>query len=192
VIEDREAAAPDQSAVRRTPAFWVRYATVALVTVVAALGYLGQGRHHIVVRPGDAVFDDRILPTFYSMFLVSAVVALKWPLVGGVLTIFTAAGISPFAVTQLRPWSAATVILVFAVPAVVCLVLGLRHRTPPGPDEPDLSAGALRDRRRGRRHGRRIIGRPLRVHPDLGTDPSRERHAGTPRFLRSTGSGRAR
>ena len=62
---------------------WVLVVSVVLVGAAALLGYLGLGRHVIFVRPGGAVFDDRILPIFFLIFLASAILALKWPLVGG-------------------------------------------------------------------------------------------------------------
>lgn len=108
---------------------------MVVVAVVAVLGYLGQGRHVIHVRPGGAVFDDRVLPFFFALFLVGALVALKWPLVGGLVATFTVAGLLPFAITQLEPWSAIVMVIVFASPAVVWLYLGLVHRAPSrGPD----------------------------------------------------------
>lgn len=120
----------------------MQIATVVVVAAIALLGYLGHGRRIIHVQPGGAVFDDQILPVFFLIFLVSAVVAVKWPLVGGVVATFGVAGMVPFAITQLERGSAVLVVVVFALPAVVWLYIGYAHRRPTRPEangELDLS-----------------------------------------------------
>lgn len=103
----------------------IRIAIVVAVTTLALLGWLGHGRHVIHVRPGGAVFDDQILPVFFLVFLASALVAIRWPLVGGIVAAFGVAGMAPFAITQLEPWSAALVLVVFGLPAVAWIWLGV-------------------------------------------------------------------
>jgi hypothetical protein len=117
---------------RRHPA--LRIAAVAIVAAVAALGYFGHGRATIRVRPGGAVFDNEVLPTFFLVAMAAALVALRWPLIGAILGVFTVAALIPFAITQLEPWSAVATIVAFAVPAALWIFLGLeRRRRRPSP-----------------------------------------------------------
>jgi hypothetical protein len=118
---------------------WLLVVSVVLVGATALLLYLWQGRDIILVQPGGAVFVDRILPAFLLIFLVSAIVALKWPLVGGVIATFGVAAVVPFAVTQLERWSAVFVIAVFALPAALWLYFAATHRHRPLATEPNLS-----------------------------------------------------
>ena len=103
----------DTTDARRHPGTRSTLGWIAVATVIAlsVLGYLGHGRHVIHVRPGGAVFDDQVLPTFFLLFLTSALLAIRWPRVGGAVAVFTVAGLLPFAIKQLEPWSAALTIV---------------------------------------------------------------------------------
>ena len=138
VIDQESTSEPNAPQQGSPVSAWIRIATVAVVMTVSALGYFGHGRHVIFVRPGGALFDDSILPVFFAIFVVSALVAIRWPLVGGVIATFAVAALLPFAVTQLQPWSAVAVVAVFALPAVVWLHLGHVMRSPSATSEPDL------------------------------------------------------
>lgn len=106
-------------------------ASITIVAVCSLIGLVGRGRWAIVVRPGGATFDDRVLPWFFLAFLVAALLSWRWPRVGGIVGAFVVAVFVPFAVAQLVPWSAALTIVVFGVPVLIWLVLGSMSRDDP-------------------------------------------------------------
>jgi phosphodiesterase/alkaline phosphatase D-like protein len=81
-------------------------------------------------RPGGNAFDITVKPVFTLAFAVGAVVAWRWKIVGGVITAFAAGGLSAFAIGQLEPVSAGIVMLGFAVPGTLWLLVDLNDQHP--------------------------------------------------------------
>jgi len=98
---------------------------------------IGGGRTFVDVRPGGALFDDRVLPIFLVAFLISAVVSWRWPLTGGVVGLFAVATFVPFAQQQLVPWSATFLIGTISLAVLTWLAIGLTERGRDVSDEPD-------------------------------------------------------
>ena len=124
-------------AARRMAAF------IALVVVV--LLALDQRFDWLRHGPGGEAFNLGEQPVFMVLFAVGALIALRWKLIGGVLTTFTATGLIVFAFRQLQAFDALVVVAGFAVPAVLWLVVGLFelrderfHRAPDEPSRPLL------------------------------------------------------
>ncbi|MEZ5298543.1 MAG: hypothetical protein R2697_20390 [Ilumatobacteraceae bacterium] len=158
--------------------------SVGFVTLCSIVGFFGSGRRIIVVQPGGATFDDRVLPVFFLAFFATAIVSWRWPRIGGVLALFVVAGFVPFAINQLEPWSAVVVIAAFGIPALLWTALGdtTDHRRPrPRPrrrsrrrSRPRAPSIPAHRRGRGRRRRRRFVDRPIRLRPGLGTHPPGE------------------
>jgi len=96
---------------------------LAVVAVVVLVGGWRYGWLHY--RAGGAAFDTMISPVFAGMFVIAAVVALRWEIVGGALAAFAATGLIAFANNQLVPTHAAFVVALLAVPATIWLVVAV-------------------------------------------------------------------
>ncbi|MCB0967767.1 MAG: hypothetical protein KDB37_13105, partial [Ilumatobacter sp.] len=128
---------PDPTRSARTRGI-VLAVSVGFVTLCSIVGFFGSGRRIIVVQPGGATFDDRVLPVFFLAFFATAIVSWRWPRIGGVLALFVVAGFVPFAINQLEPWSAVVTVAVFGIPALLWTALGATRRTTADPDlDPD-------------------------------------------------------
>lgn len=104
-----------------------RLATGSAFVVVALLA-LDQRYGWLRHSPGGEAFDLNEQPYFLALFAIGVLVALRWRLIGGALTVFTSAGLIVFANRQLRTVDAVLVLAGFAFPAVVWVVVGLFER----------------------------------------------------------------
>ena len=100
---------------------------LGLGLAVVAVAVLASGRIYgwFDYRPGGAAFDTMISPIFAGLFVVAAVIALRWEIVGGAVAAFAAAGLIAFAGNQLIPAHAALVVALLAVPAAIWLVVAI-------------------------------------------------------------------
>ncbi len=81
-------------------------------------------------RPGGATFEIWQRPIFMAMFAFGVLLALRWEIVGGTIAAFTAAGLVVFATQQLRAGPALAVVVAFAVPAILWIVIDLNDQRP--------------------------------------------------------------
>ncbi|MEL7157510.1 MAG: alkaline phosphatase D family protein [Actinomycetota bacterium] len=98
---------------------------LALVQAVLAIGFSVFGRRLglLEFQPGGSTFDSAVRPILLVVFVLGAVVALRWELVGGAVAVFAAAGIAAFAVNQLIAPHAALTVAAFAVPGLLWVVV---------------------------------------------------------------------
>ncbi len=80
-------------------------------------------------RPGGAAFEISERPIFMGMFVVGILLALKWEIVGGIVSGFTASGLMVFAYQQLKPTQALIVIVAFSVPAILWIVIDINDNS---------------------------------------------------------------
>ncbi|MDH3753440.1 MAG: hypothetical protein OEU32_06160, partial [Acidimicrobiia bacterium] len=81
-------------------------------------------------RPGGAAFEISERPFFMALFAVGVLLALRWQIVGGAIAAFTASALVVFASQQLRPAPAVIIIVAFAVPALLWIVIDLNDQRP--------------------------------------------------------------
>ncbi len=94
--------------------------------IVAVVVLIAGGRYGwLDYRPGGAAFDVQIVPAFVAVLVVALVVALKWEVAGGALAGFVAAALVAFATKQLVAPHAALVVALFAIPALLWLVIDI-------------------------------------------------------------------
>ena len=99
---------------------WVVFGLAVLALVVSVVGRrLGW----LEYQPGGAAFDNYISPAFIGMFAVATLLALRWPVAGGILAAFAAAGLVAFAQEQLIVPHAFAVVALFAVPGILWLII---------------------------------------------------------------------
>ncbi len=103
----------------------VGWALVAIAALALA-GPLDLLSH----RPGGAAFEIAERPVFMALFAVGVIVALRWQILGGAISGFTAAALVVFADQQLKPASAIIVVAGFAVPALLWIVIDLNDQRP--------------------------------------------------------------
>ena len=112
---------------------WIRRVAFVFATAAVAFSYLGKRLGWLDYRPGGASFDNQIQPIFIVLFVVAAVIALKFEYVGGLLAIFGASALVSLAFKQLDGSHAALVLLSFTVPALLWILVDLdelaRNRT---------------------------------------------------------------
>jgi phosphodiesterase/alkaline phosphatase D-like protein len=101
----------------------------AAIAVVTGL-VLSSRLDLLDARPGGNAFELKIKPIFMVTFLVGAVLALRWEIVGAIVAAFSAGGLSAFALGQLEPTSAWLVLVGFAVPGAAWLLLDLHDQRP--------------------------------------------------------------
>lgn len=102
-----------------------RRAATILALVVVGLLALDQRYSWLNHRPGGDAFDVVQQPVFMALFALGALLALRWRLVGGTVAAFTSAGLVVFASRQFEPFDAGLVVVGFAVPALIWLIVGL-------------------------------------------------------------------
>ncbi|MGB3737183.1 MAG: hypothetical protein WA964_19675, partial [Ilumatobacter sp.] len=96
------------------------------LAVVAVATFLAARRFGwFDFRPGGASFDAYISPVFAGLFVVAALVALRWEVVGGAVAAFAAAGLVAFASEQLITTHAVLVVALFAVPGAIWLLVAI-------------------------------------------------------------------
>ncbi len=99
--------------------------------LVAVIGLQLATRWDLVdTQPGRSAFAVTAQPVFVAGFVVALVIAWRWEIAGGTLASFTAAGLAVFSVNQLEPTSAAIVIVAFAVPGLLWVVVDLHDFRP--------------------------------------------------------------
>lgn len=121
-----------------------------LLALLAVLALALAGRygwlHH---RPGGEAFTVGAQPWFMAAFAFGTVVALRFRLVGGAITVFTASALTVFALRQLRLPDAMIVFAAFAIPGLLWLLVGLfelrDERFHRGPGEEPVSMLRRRD-----------------------------------------------
>ena len=122
-----------------------RRVAVFVAVLVVVLLLLDQRFDWLRHGPGGEAFNLNEQPVFMVLFAIGALIALRWKLLGGVLTAFTATGLIVFAFRQLQDFDALLVVAGFSVPAVLWLIVGLFelrdekfHRAPDEPSRPLL------------------------------------------------------
>ncbi|MFQ5556976.1 MAG: alkaline phosphatase D family protein [Acidimicrobiales bacterium] len=81
-------------------------------------------------RPGGTAFEISERPVFMALFAAGVLLALRWEIVGGIVSGFTASGLVVFASQQLEPGSATVVIAAFSVPALLWILIDLNDQRP--------------------------------------------------------------
>jgi phosphodiesterase/alkaline phosphatase D-like protein len=106
--------------IRRTTLVWS-------ILTIAALAL--EGRLELLdTRPGGTAFSISVRPVFMAAFVVGVLLAWRWEIVGGIVAAFTAAGLATFASHQLEPLSATVVVVAFAVPGALWVLLDLHDK----------------------------------------------------------------
>ena len=99
---------------------------VGAVVLLEVTGWTGLLDH----RPGFEAYEITVRPLFVGLFVLGAILAWRWEIVGGMLTTFTAAGLLVWHGAQLQPLHAAIAIVAFAVPGLAWLLLDLHDQRP--------------------------------------------------------------
>ena len=99
------------------------------LAVVVALEVVGRAGW-LAYRPGFAAYELVVRPLFVGLFVLGALLAWRWEIVGGMLATFTAAGMLVWYGRQLEPWNAAVVLGAFAVPGIAWVLLDLHDQRP--------------------------------------------------------------
>ena len=81
-------------------------------------------------RPGGDAYVILEQQAFGIGFIASVLLALRWPVIGGALAGMTAAALLVFARHQLQPVDAAVVVVAFAVPGVLWVLLDVHDLRP--------------------------------------------------------------
>jgi hypothetical protein len=100
---------------------------VAAVILLEVAGRTGLVAH----RPGFEAYEITVRPLFVGLFVLGAILAWRWEIVGGMLTTFTAAGLLVWHGSQLQPLHASIAVVAFAVPGFAWLLLDLHDQRPP-------------------------------------------------------------
>jgi phosphodiesterase/alkaline phosphatase D-like protein len=109
----------------------VLHAISLLGALVVVAGLLLSSRLDLLdARPGGNAFEIKVKPIFMATFVVGALLALRWELLGAIVAAFSASGLSAFALGQLEPASAWLVLAGFALPGAAWLLLDLHDRRP--------------------------------------------------------------
>jgi hypothetical protein len=106
---------------------WVAF--VGAIAIVAVLA-LSSRLELLDARPGGNAFEIRVKPIFMVLFVVGAVLAIRWEIAGGLIAAFSAAGLSAFALGQLERPSALLVLGGFILPGAIWVVLDLHDQRP--------------------------------------------------------------
>ena len=101
------------------------WALLALVGLVAA-SQLGLVHH----RPGGDAYEIRQQELVGIVYVVAIVASWKWEVAGGTLAAMSAAAIAVFARQQLQPLDATIVVIAFAVPGVLWILIYLHDLRP--------------------------------------------------------------
>lgn len=99
---------------------------VVAVLLLELAGRTGLLRH----RPGFEAYEITARPVFIGLFVLGAILAWRWEIVGGMLTTFTAAGLLVWHGAQLQPVDASVAVVGLAVPAIAWLLLDLHDQRP--------------------------------------------------------------
>jgi hypothetical protein len=106
-----------------------RVSLVWAIAVVAALEVAGRAGW-LDHRPGFAGYEMTARPLFVGLFVLGAILAWRWEIVGGVLATLTAAGMLVWYGHQLEAWNATIVVIAFVVPGLAWLLLDLHDQRP--------------------------------------------------------------
>ena len=113
-----------------TTVSWLRRTAFVLAIGAIALSFLGRRYGWLEFRPGGAAFEVAIRPVFIGIFAVSLLLAVRWPLAGGVLAGFAGAALLAFAREQLVAEHAIAVTVALLVPGALWLVVDLADEPP--------------------------------------------------------------
>ena len=106
----------------RISLFWA----VTAVLLLEVAGRTGLLDH----RPGFEAYEITVRPIFIGLFVLGALLAWRWEIVGGMLTTFTAAGLLVWDGVQLQPLHATIAVIALAVPGLAWLLLDLHDQRP--------------------------------------------------------------
>ena len=104
-----------------------RVAVVWSLVVIILLA-LAQPLDLLAHRPGGAAFTIAERPVFMVLFAIGVLLAFRWEIVGGSIAAFTASGLVVFAGEQLKQGTAIVIVVAFAVPAVMWIVIDLNDQ----------------------------------------------------------------
>jgi phosphodiesterase/alkaline phosphatase D-like protein len=108
----------------------LHWVAVAVAVAIVSLLVLSTRLNLLDERPGGNAFAITVKPVFTVAFVVGAVAAWRWKVIGGTIAAFTAAGLSAFAIGQLEPISALLVVGGFALPGALWLLVDLSDQRP--------------------------------------------------------------
>ena len=108
----------------------LHWVAVVWSLVVIVLLALAQWLDLLAHRPGGAAFAIAERPVFMALFAVGVLLALKWEIVGGSIAAFTAAALVVFAGEQLKLGTAIVVVVAFAIPALMWVLIDLNDQPP--------------------------------------------------------------
>ncbi len=108
----------------------LKVAGIAAGGAAAAFGFFGRRFGVLDYRPGGTAFGLDVLPILAIGLALAVVVAFWWELVGGVLAAFIGASLAVFAINQLVAWHAGALILAYAVPAALWVLIDLAQLQP--------------------------------------------------------------
>ena len=106
----------------RVSLFWA-LAVIAGLEVAGRTGWLAY-------KPGFSAYEIIVRPLFVGLFVLGAILAWKWEILGGMLATFTAAGMLVWYGRQLEAWNATIVVIAFSVPGIAWLLLDLHDQRP--------------------------------------------------------------
>lgn len=106
---------------------WIRRAGFVVAVVVVALSWWANRSGWFEYQPGGTEFTMSIRPIVIGVFLVGAVVALRFEMAGSIICAFAAAALVAFAERQLIASHAVIVVAALAVPALLWLIVDLNR-----------------------------------------------------------------
>jgi phosphodiesterase/alkaline phosphatase D-like protein len=106
----------------------MHWVAMAIAGVVVSVLVLSNRLNLLDERPGGTAFEITVKPIFTAAFALGAVVAWRWRFIGGAIAGFTAAGLSAFAFGQLELVSALIVLVGFALPGALWMLVDLADK----------------------------------------------------------------
>ena len=107
---------------------WIRRSGFVVAVLVVVLSWWANRAGWFEYRPGGTQFTVSILPIVTAVFVVGALIALRFEMAGGIICGFSAAALLAFAQHQLITSHAVIVVGALAVPAVLWFVVDLNTR----------------------------------------------------------------
>ena len=110
---------------------WIRRLGFIMAVVVVALSWWANRVGWLEYQPGGTEFTVSIRPIVMGVFLLGALIALRFEMAGGIICGFAAAALVAFAERQLITGHAVIVVVALAVPALLWFIVDLNRYTRP-------------------------------------------------------------
>ncbi len=104
---------------------WIRRIGFVLAVLVVGLSWLANQAGWFEYRPGGTEFTNTVRPIVMGVFLLGAVLALRFEMIGGIVCAFAAAALVAFAERQLITSHALIVVVALALPALAWFIVDL-------------------------------------------------------------------